>query len=127
MPLVHMRVTANMTITRTNAFLRRELEDVGIVALYTTERVRPDGGGDFAPGKRRRLHCQRRRGDCGGCPDRHSEYVLGRGVVKDGDADRLARCPIAIESLGQKTSYLERALDTGLSLEACRRADNGVK
>ena len=29
-------------------------------------------------------------------------------------------------SLGQSTSYLERVLDTGLSLEACRRADNGA-
>ena len=57
-------------------------------------------------------------------------------VVRDGGADRLSRCLtsmpdkqapalVAIESLGQRTSYLERALDTGLSLEACRRADNG--
>ena len=34
---------------------------------------------------------------------------------------------IAVESLGQRTSYLERALDPGLSLEACRRADNGAQ
>ena len=57
-------------------------------------------------------------------------------VVRDGGADRLARCLanmpekqaaalIAIEFLGQRTSYLRRTLDTGLSLEACRRADNG--
>ena len=35
--------------------------------------------------------------------------------------------PHAIESLGQRTGYLERALDTELSLEACRTADNGVQ
>ena len=37
--------------------------------------------------------------------------------------DMQAAALIVIESLGQ-TSHLERALDTGLSLEACRRADN---
>ena len=57
--------------------------------------------------------------------------------MKDRGADRLACCLanmpdmqaaalIVIESLGQ-TSHLERALDTGLSLEACRRADNGAQ
>ena len=68
------------------------------------------------------------------------DYVLDRAieVARDGGADRLARClasvpdkqaaaRIAIESLGQRTSYLERALDTGLSLEAFRRADNGAQ
>ena len=60
------------------------------------------------------------------------------GVVRDGGADHLARCLanmpdkqaaalIAIESLGQRTSYLERALGTRLSLEACTRADNGAQ
>ena len=34
---------------------------------------------------------------------------------------------IAIESLGQRTNYLERALGTRLSLEECRRADNGTQ
>ena len=59
-------------------------------------------------------------------------------VEKDGDADRLARCltnlpgkqaaaHITIESLGWGTSSLERILDTGLSLEACRRADRGAQ
>ena len=59
-------------------------------------------------------------------------------VVKDGGADRLARCLanmpdkqaatlIAIESLERRTSYLQRTLDTGLFLEACRRADNGAQ
>lgn len=59
------------------------------------------------------------------------------GVVdKDGRADRLACCLvilpdkraavlIAIESLGQR--HLERAPDTGLSLEACRRAFKGAQ
>ena len=75
-----------------------------------------------------------------GVPIRTDECVLDRAmeVVRDGGADRLARCLanmpdkqaadlIAIESLGQKTSHLERALDTRLSLEACRRADNGAQ
>lgn len=66
-----------------------------------------------------------------------NECVLERAteVVKYGGQDRLARCLanmpdkrsaalVAIESLGQRTSYLERALDTGLPLEACSRADN---
>ena len=68
------------------------------------------------------------------------EYVLDRAieVVRDRGADRLARflasmpdkqaaALIAIESLGQRTSYLEKALDTGLSLEAGIRADNGAQ
>ena len=62
------------------------------------------------------------------------KYVLDRalGVVSRGSADRLVRClaimPIkqavaltVIESLGQTSTYLERALGTGLSLEAHRR------
>ena len=59
-------------------------------------------------------------------------------VVKDGGADHLARCLasvpdkqaaalITVESLGQRTSYLERALDPGLSLDACKRVDNGAQ
>ena len=75
-----------------------------------------------------------------GVPIGTDEYVLDRAmeVVSDGEAERLARCLanmpdkqaatlIAIESLGQRTSYPERALDTRLSLEACRRADNGAQ
>ena len=59
------------------------------------------------------------------------EYVLERSltVLRDGGAERLARCLadmpekqtaalIAIKSLGQRTRYLGRALDTGLSLHA---------
>lgn len=33
---------------------------------------------------------------------------------------------ITIEPLGQKTSYLEPVLATGLLLKQCRRADSGV-
>ena len=55
-------------------------------------------------------------------------------VVRDGGADHLAHClantpdkqaeaPITVEYLGQRTSYLERVLDPGLSLEAYERAD----
>ena len=74
-----------------------------------------------------------------GVPIGTDEYVLERAseVVRDGGADRLARCLanmsdkqaaalIANDSQRQRTSYLERALDTGLSLEECRRADNGT-
>ena len=32
---------------------------------------------------------------------------------------------VTIESLGQRISYIERALDTSLSLEACRRVGKG--
>ena len=68
------------------------------------------------------------------------EYVMKRTmeVLRDGGVDRLALCIanmsdkqaaalIAVEFLGQRTSYLERALDVVLSLEACRRADNGAQ
>ena len=41
--------------------------------------------------------------------------------------DKQAVVFIVIESLGQRTGHLERALDTELSLEACRTADNGVQ
>ena len=41
--------------------------------------------------------------------------------------DKQGAALIAIETLGQRKSYLERALDTGLSLEACRTADNGAQ
>ena len=57
-------------------------------------------------------------------------------VVRDEGADLLARCLanmsdkesvvlIAVEFLAQRTSYLEMALCTDLSLQACRKADNG--
>ena len=75
-----------------------------------------------------------------GVPIGTDEYVLGRAlkVVRDVGAGRLACCLanmpnkqgaalVTIESLAQRTCYLERALDTGLSLEAYRRVDNGVQ
>ena len=75
-----------------------------------------------------------------GSPIGTDEYVLGRAmeIMEDGGADRLARflsdmpdkqavALITIESRGQRASYLERARDTGLSLEACKRADNGAQ
>ena len=81
--------------------------------------------------------------DCGvavdGVPIDTDEYVLDRAteVVKNGGSDHLAWSRqhaehasaglIAIESFGQRTSCLERAPDTGLSLEACSRADNGAQ
>ena len=65
------------------------------------------------------------------------DYVVERAVweVRDGGADFLARflagmldkqavALIVTASLGQITSYLERAMDKGTSVEACRRADN---
>ena len=58
-------------------------------------------------------------------------YVLERAreVVQEGGTDHLARCLanmpdkqaaalIVIESLGQRAGYLERALDTDLSVES---------
>ena len=67
-------------------------------------------------------------------------YVRGRAmeVVRGGGADHLARCLanipdkqaaalITVESLGLRTSYLERALDPRLSLEACKKGDNGAQ
>lgn len=75
-----------------------------------------------------------------GVPIGTEDYVLDRTMeaVKDGRAGDLARCLasmtgkhvvtlIAAESLGQTTSYQERALDTGGSLEACRKAVNGAQ
>ena len=68
-----------------------------------------------------------------------NECMLERGleVVRDGGADHLARCfanmpgkqaaaLIVIVSLGQRRSSLERALNTVVSLEACRRVGNGA-
>ena len=70
----------------------------------------------------------------GSVPIGTDEYVLERAskLVRDRRADHIACCLdnmsdkqaavlIAIESPRQTTSYGERTLDTGLSLEACRR------
>ena len=139
----HMRVTANTV--RAFAFLRGELEDIGIVA-NTANTVAPPPKGHAATAEEISLLESVDVRIVGegemtvvGVPIGTDEYVLERTleVVRDGGADRYGRCLafmpdtqaavlIAIESLGQRTSYLERALDTGLSLEACRRADNGV-
>lgn len=75
-----------------------------------------------------------------GIPIGTDEYVMDRAmeVVRDGGAYHLARCLtdmpdrhaadlIAIESLGQRASYLKKDLDTRLSLRAGRRADNGAQ
>ena len=75
-----------------------------------------------------------------GTPIGTEEYVRGRAreVVRDGGADHLARCLanlpdkqaaslITVESLGQRMSYLEKARDPGLSLEACKRADSAAQ
>lgn len=43
-----------------------------------------------------------------------------------GMPENQAAALVAIESLGQMTSYHERVLDTGLSLEASREVDNRV-
>lgn len=66
------------------------------------------------------------------------EYAVAYavGIVMSGGADRLACCLagmphkpaatlIAIESLGERTRYLKRTLDTRGFRVACRRADNG--
>ena len=75
-----------------------------------------------------------------GVPIGNDEYVLERTrtIVKEGGTDHLARCLdnlpdkqaaalIVVESLGQRTGDLERALDTELALGECIRADNGVR
>ena len=41
--------------------------------------------------------------------------------------DKQAATFIVIQSLRQRNGYLQRAVDTELSLEACRRADNGAQ
>ena len=41
--------------------------------------------------------------------------------------DKQAVALNVVESLGQKTGYLERVLDTELSLKGCTRADTGAK
>lgn len=74
-----------------------------------------------------------------GVPIGTVEYVLERAleVLRDGSTDRFGRClasmpdkqaaAIIIKFLGQRTSYIERTLDTGPYLKACRRADNMVQ
>lgn len=42
-------------------------------------------------------------------------------------SNKQAAALVAIESLGKRTYHLERALDTGPSLEACKRAGSGAQ
>ena len=137
-------ITAN-TI-RALAFLRRELDDIGIVVnAAKTVALPPKGHASTAEDISLLETVDVRIADEGGVtvvgvPIGTEEYVRERAmeVLRHGDADRLARCLanmpdkqavalITVDSLGQRTSYLERALYPGLSLEACQRADNGAQ
>ena len=128
---------------RAIAFLRRELDDIGIVvnAAKTVElppRMLAPMAEVISLLERVEVRIADEGGvTVGGVPIGTEEYVRGRAieVVRDGGADRLARylanmhdkqaaALIAVEYIGQRKSYLERPLDPGLSLEACRRADN---
>ena len=139
-----LRITAN-TI-RAFAFLRRELEDIGIVVNTSkTVALSPKGHAPTAEDISLLESVDVRVADEAGVtvvgvPIGTDEYVLERAreIVEKGDTDHLARCLtnmpdklaaalIVIESLGQRTGYLKRALDTKLSLEACKRADNGAQ
>ena len=133
---------------RAFAFLRRELEDVGVVVNPTKTIARPPKG--YAPTAEGisllliesvDVRIAVEGGVTGvGVPIGTDEFVLDRAkeVVRDERADRLARCLASMpdkqaatlitnKSLGQRTSCLERALDTGISLETCRRAENGAQ
>ena len=133
--------TANTV--RAFAFLRRELDDNGIVVNATkTVVLPPKGHAPTAEDISLLESVEVRIADEGGetvvgVPIGTEKYVRGREmeVVRDGGADRLARrlatmpdkqaaALIAVESLGQRTSYLEKTLDPGLSLDTRRRADN---
>ena len=139
-----MRITAN-TI-RAFAFLRRELEDIGVVVNTSkTVAVPPKGHAPTAEEMLLVESVDARVVDeelltVVGVPIGTHEYVFERAreILKEGDKDHFARCLakmpdkqatalIVIESLGQRTGYLGRALDTELFLEACRRANNGAE
>ena len=117
--------TANTV--RAFAFLRRELDDIGIVVNPAKTVVLPPKGHAPMTGEISLLESvDVRIADEGGvtvvgAPIGTDEYVLERvmGVVSDRGTGRLARCLgnvpdkqaaalIAIESFGQRTSYLER-------------------
>ncbi|CAN0290043.1 unnamed protein product, partial [Laminaria digitata] len=139
-----MGITANTV--RAFAFLRRGLDDIGIVVSPAkTVALPPKGHAPTAEKISLRESIDVRIAEEGrvtvvSVPIGTEEYVRGRAmkVIGDGGTYRLARCLtntldkqtaalISVESLGQRTSYLERALDPVLSLEACRRADNGAQ
>ena len=124
---------------RAFAFLRRELEAIAIVVnTAKTMTLPPKGHAPTAEEISLFESVDVRIVDEGevtvvGVLIGTDEYVLKRAmaVVRDGGANCLTRCLanmpdkqavalIAIESLGQRASYLEKALDTGLSLEACK-------
>ena len=128
------------------AFLRRESEDIGIVVNTPKTVALPPKC--HAPTTEEILLLESvdvRLADEGGVAVVHVpigsvEYALERAreTVKERGTDHLARCLdnksdkqaealIVMEPLGQKTGYLERALDTELSLEACKWADNGAQ
>ena len=131
----HSRRTQSGTIS-----LNQLVEDVGIVANTAKIVALPPKG--QAPTAEEILLLERvdvrivREGGVTvvGVPIGTYEYVLEPAleVVRDRGADRLAHSLaempnkqaaglIAIEPLGQRTSYIDRALDAGLSLEACRK------
>ena len=111
--------------------LRRELEDIGIVVKTvalpskghapTSEEISLLQSIDVRVAYEGRVTVV-------GVPIGNDEYVLERAreIGKEGGTDHLARCLpnkpdkqaaalIVTESLGQRTCYLERALDTDLS------------
>ena len=139
-----MGITVN-TI-RAFAFLRREIEDIGIVVNTSKTVALPPK--DHAP-KAKEISLLERVDVCVadergmtvvGVPIGIDEYVLERArkIIKEGGTDHLVRCLasmpdkqgaalIVIEPLRQINVHLERALDTELSLEACRREDYGAQ
>ena len=137
-------ITANAV--RVFAFLRRELDDICIVVKDAkTVVLSPKGHAPTVEEISLLKRVQVRIADEGGgtvvgVPIGTEEYVRGREmeVVRDEGVGRLARCLanmpdkqaailIGVEYLGKRTSYLERALDPRLSLEACKRADSGAQ
>ena len=136
------RITANTV--RAFVFLRQEPDDIGIVVNAAKTMALPLKEHAPTAEKISLLESFRIADEGGvtvvGIPSGTGEYVRGRAmeVVRGGGADRLVRCLanmpdkqaaalIAVESLGQRTSYLERALDPGPPPEACKRADNGAQ
>ena len=131
---------------RAFAFLRRELEDIGIVintskTVALPEKSHAPTAEDISILKSVDVRVAYKGGvTVVGVPTGNDEYVLERAreIVKEGGTDHLASClanmpdkqaaaHIVTESPGQRTGYLERALDTELYLKACREADNGAQ
>lgn len=125
---------------------RRELDDIGIVINPVKSVVQPPK--EHAPTAEEIqllesvdvLITEEGGVTVLGVPIGTEEYVVERavGVVRGGGVERLARCVadmehkqaaalVAIKSVGQKASYLEHVLDTGMPPDTCRMADNGVQ